>query len=175
MAVDANTYGTVQKVMDRLGDLFDDGEPSTIDRLNVNQIERHLDDVAAEMNSLLEAYGYTAPITATDAFAFSYAGTANVAGACVAILNSMPGLSYDPDNPDEIAGNRRAAFQSTYNKFLERIRNREIKAAQATGLIDRFKVGSATDRKTGKEKKPVFTRDAFDYPGSVTRLAADNE
>lgn len=175
MAVDTNTYGTVERVMDRLGDLFDDGMPSTIDRMDVRQIERHLDDVASEMNSIIEAYGYTAPITTSDEFAYEFARTANVAGACVAVLNSMPGLAFDPDNPDEAAGNRRAAFQATYNRFIERIKNREIKAAKATGIISRFRVGSATDRKTGLEKKPVFTRDKFDYPGSVTRTAADDD
>lgn len=176
MAVDSNTYGTVQRVMDRLGDLFPDGDASTIDRISVDQVERQLDDIASEMNALLQAYGYTAPIVlANDEFAYEHARTANVAGACAQILNSMPGLAFDPDNPDEMAGNRRAAFQAQYNRWMKMVRDREIAASKAIGLSDRFKVGSATDRKTGKEKKPVFTRDAFDYPGSVTRLAADDE
>lgn len=176
MALDANTYGTVERVMDRLGDLFDDAEPSTIDRLSVTEIERHLDDVAAEMNSLLEAYGYSVPIVlATNEFAYEYTRTANVAGACVAVLNSMPGLAFDPDSPDEAAGNRRAGFQATYNRWTKRVEKRKILAAKSVGLVDRFKVGSATDRKTGDEKKPVFTRAAFDYPGSVTRLAEDDD
>ena len=176
MAVDTNTYGTVERVMDRLGDLYEDGEPSTIDRMNKSQVERHLDDVASEMNSLLEAYGYVAPISSsTDEFAFEYARTANVAGACVAVLNSMPGLSFDPESPDEAAGNRRAGFQATYNRWVQRVENRTIKAAKTTGLIDRFRVGSATDRKTGDEKKPAFTRAMFDFPGSVVRTAEDDD
>lgn len=176
MAVDANTYGTVQRVMDRLGDLFPDGDASTIDRLSVDQVERLLDDIASEMNALLQAYGYTAPISiATNEFAYEHARTANVAGACAQILNSMPGLAFDPDSPDEIAGNRRAAFQAQYNRWLKMVRDREIAAAQAIGLIDRFKVGSATDRKTGLEKKPAFSRAMFDFPGSVVRTAEDDE
>ena len=176
MAVDTNTYGTVERVMDRLGDLFSDGEPSTIDRLDRNQIERHLDDVASEMNSLLEAYGYSVPIVlATNEFAYEYTRTANVAGACVAVLNSMPGLAFDPDSPDTAAGNRRAGFQATYNRWIKRVEDRKILAAKTTGLVDRFRVGSATDRKTGKEKKPAFTRAMGDYPGSVTRIAEDDD
>jgi hypothetical protein len=176
LALDANTYGTVQRVMDRLGDLFDDGEPSTIDRLDRRQIERHLDDVAAEMNALLEVYGYVAPIdSSTNEFAFEYSRTANVAGACVAVLNSMPGLAFDPESPEVAAGNRRGGFQAIYNEWKRRVRDREILAAKSVGLAGRFKVGSATDRKTGHEKKPVFTRDKFDYPGSVARLAEDDD
>lgn len=162
--------------MDRLGDLFPDGLPSTLDRISTEAVERQLDDVAYEMNALLEAYGFTVPInSSTNATAYGYAQIANVAGACVAILNSMPGLAYDPENPDEIAGNRRAAFAAQYKRFLQMVEERKILAARDVSLTDRFKVGSATDRKTGKEKKPVFTRTAFDYPGSVTRLAADDE
>ncbi len=176
MAVGANTYGTVQRVMDRLGDLFPDGDASTIDRIDKSQVERMLDDVASEMNNHLEVYGYTVPIAqATNPVAFDYARTANVAGACVMVLNSMPGLAFDPENPDELGGNRRAAFQAQYKRFFERVEKRQIVAAKAVSIVDRFRVGSATDRKTGDEKKPVFRRDTFDFPGSVTRMEPDDE
>lgn len=176
MTLDANTYGTVQRVMDRLGDLFPDGEPSTIDRLSNQQVERALDDVAAEMNALLEVSGYVVPIDSADwPTAYNYARTANVAGACVQVLNSMPGLSFDPENPDEMAGNRRGAFAAQYKRFMEAVRKQEILAAKTVSIADRFKVGSATDRKTGDEKVPAFSRAMFDFPGSVVRTAPDDE
>jgi hypothetical protein len=176
MAVSANTYGTLARVHVRLGDLFDDGQASTIDRITAAQIEQILDDVASEMNAMLDAYGYTAPIAVgDDPFAHSWATSANVAGACIRILASLPGESFDPDNPDMLVGGRIASFQSEYKRFMAAITDGVLKATRSVSRMGRFKVGSATDRRTGLEKKPAFRRDMLDFPGSVVRLAKDDE
>jgi hypothetical protein len=166
MAIDANSYCAITDLERRISDLLVGGVfHATTTRPTLAQAEQMIDDVAAEMNSVLEASGYAVPIVlGTDAFAFNYAMAANSAGAAVKVMSIFPSEAWDPNAP-EPTRNRVSAFASEYKKWLDRVEAGKIKASRDIKVTANFIVGSARDRQTGELKTPVFTRNSDRYPG----------
>jgi hypothetical protein len=133
----------------------------------VTDVESELDNVAAEINAELEAFGYTVPINATDyPTARALAKAANEYGAAARILSTMPQGSYNPDEQMEDTGeNRPNQYEKLLNRFLKRIREKRLKAGRAYGRLHRVFAG-ASKNDDGADKKPLFTRDMDSYPGT---------
>ena len=169
MAVGANTYGAVTGVQARVGDLVPSRAFSGSTTPTTTQVELFLDDVASEMNALMEGAGYTIPLVAgTNPSAYAWAASANEAGASVMVLDTHPDVSYDPDNPSPQAS-RKSSYAAIYKRFLTAISEGTFKADRDTTKLGRFTVGSYLDD-DGKKKVPVFTRAMNDFPGSIERV-----
>lgn len=127
-------------------------------------VDKWVDQVEGEFNSRLKSHGYTAPIvTGTNPEAFDWAARAVTARVCVLVLNTKPGLSFDPDNPSPLS-DRKSGFQFEWQNLLDMIADETFQTERVVNRAERLRVGSATTV-DGAVKDPVFTRDMWDYPG----------
>lgn len=177
MVVDANTYGTVERVQRMIGDLVSSRLFTTSTVPTLAQVEDTLNDIADILNTELKLHGYTVPVSvATDPEAFRLLRYTNSAGASGAILaqlatESSSGFSI---NATEHAVNRKQFFNSQLARTLERIRAGELPAARTLDKSHFAVAGSAKDT-DGNLKRPFFTRDIFTNPGSFVFTEADED
>ena len=170
MAVETNTYGTVERVEALIPDIPESGTFETTTNPTEATVEQHLNDVADEIHVHLIAAGYTVPV---DSSAYSqahgYLINANVAGAIVAILSTF---GFEPDTDDDQVTDRIAFYQKRFKNALKMIDDKKLVAGMDEGVVDDFYAGGQED-KDGNTRKPVFTLDGFDKPGGFTRTESD--
>ena len=174
MAVGANTYGTEARVEARIGDLVASRNFTTSTTPTTAQVEEALDDIADDLNHNLRASGYTVPIANSDSDVEAYGllVMANTLGACALLLSSFPTEAIDPDAADALGGNRAAYYQRRYEQVMTLIKDRELAASRGTTRLGRVYTGAQEDAATGLTKSPVFTRDMWDFPGSISRTSS---
>ena len=166
MALSVNTYGAVAGLERLIGDIvaartFGAGTVPTI-----TQAEAELDNVASELNALLDAFGYTAPVVEADnPFAYGALKAANEYGAAARLLATIPSQSYDPDDQITEGGTTRGQMYERYlNQIKKQIAEHKIKAVMSTSRFGNMIAGGATDS-DGNTRKPIFKRGDLDYPG----------
>lgn len=169
MSVDTNTYGTVAGVEALIGDIVASRTFTTETTPTLAQCESELDASAAELNSLLDAYGYTVPISETGyVHAYNAMAAANNYGAAARLLGTIPVQAYDPDEAMEDMGTTRAQMYERYfNAAKSRIRKYEIRAGRRQRRFELAKSGGYADE-DGNVKKPIFKRGDLDYPGTTS-------
>lgn len=176
MAVDANTYGTVEGIQRLIGDIVADRTFGVDTTPSTTQAEAELDAVAAEINAELDAYGYTVPIDSTNyPYAYNAAKAANAYGAAARLLSTIPSEAYDSDDQVVDTGESRPQqYEKLLNRFLKRVREYKIRAGMRKGRLSRVHAGSQDDDE-GYEKKPLFTRGMDRYPGRTALTEGDDE
>lgn len=166
MAVDANTYGSVAGVEKLVGDIVASRTFSASTVPTTTQVETILDDIAAEINSLLDTIGYTAKISSSGfPLAYNYVVAGNNYGAASVVLKTIPGQGSLGPEGEELGNVRANMYQSQLNRCLERIRKRELRAGMRAGRLANVFAGSQQDD-DGNDKLPLFQRGQDDYPGS---------
>lgn len=166
-----DSYGTVEQVENRIGDLVTSRSFTASTTPTEATVSEILDSVANEINATLAGEGFVQPIDGSDYPAvYGWAARANAAGAAAIILNTFHGAPLNPDDDSSLA-NRRSGLWAEFNRFIKAIQDRRIVLERVSGTFGRVKVGSAQDS-SGNTKLPVFKRDMFDYPGSVTRTSS---
>tara|TARA_Y100000310_G_scaffold294449_1_gene324920 strand:- start:79 stop:591 length:513 start_codon:yes stop_codon:yes gene_type:complete len=169
MAVGANTYGSVVGVEGLAGDVVASRDFTGSTVPTTTQVELYLDQIAARLNAMLKAAGYTVPVvTGDDPEAFTWLAMANNAGASAKVLEMFPGGSYSRNNP-EAMNSRAQSLANEVTTILEAIKERTFPATFTTAAFARIYAGSQEDS-SGKTKLPVFTRAITDYPSSVSRV-----
>jgi len=165
MATDDNTYGTVERVEARVGDLVSGRKFLNTTVPTVTEVESLLDDVAARINGELRINGYTVPVaTGDDPEAFAWLRAANSAGAAAMVLNSVPGESMEPDATSPEVTRIRGLW-AELNAVLKAIKDGSFPATRSvTSKVMKAYAGSQEDE-DGKETKPAFTRERTSYPG----------
>lgn len=169
MAVDANTYGTVAKIQARVGDISDESRAFTATTTpTVTEVEGFLDEIAAELNVRLNNSGYTVPVAVgDDAIPHAYLVYANVMGASVLVLDSLPSEASSTIEAEGVPQGRKQHFQQAYLAALKLIDDEKLGATRASGgsRLGDLTIGSSTDS-DGNVTKPFFTRAMTDYPSS---------
>ena len=166
MSTADNTYGTVERVEARIGDLVSGRQFGNTTTPTRNQVETILDDVAMQLNAELRANGYTVPVpnSGTDVEAFGWLRAANSAGAAAMVLNMLPGGVLDPETPDENL-NRRRGLWAEMNAVLKAIQKGDFPATRTvTRELTKAWAGSQEDE-DGNEREPVFKRELTSWPG----------
>lgn len=174
MTVDDNTYGDVAGVQRLIGDIVPNRTFSGSTVPTTTQVEAELDNVAAELNALLDMKGYTAPVVEADyPFAYGTLKAANIYGASGRLLGTLPSEAYDPDDQIVEGGTPRPQMYERYlNAVKKQILNYQLRAAMSRGRFRHLKAGGAQDA-DGNEKYPIFKRGDLDYPGTVVLDAGD--
>lgn len=167
MAIETNTYGTLDGLQRLIRDIPDGGEFGDDTTPTRADAEAFINEVADEINEALRAAGYTVPVASTgnDVEANGRLARVNNMGAAATILGTYPPEAFNPDNPD--SKNRMDFWMSRFTTLIEDIREGKLAATRTTGKLKRVFSGSQED-KDGNEKLPVFTRDVTDYPGART-------
>lgn len=166
MAVGANTYGTVTGVERLIGDIVSGRSFGAGTTPSETQVEAELDNIAADINSLLDSYDYTVPIDETNyATAYAAAKAANEYGAAALLLGTVPSEAFVPaEEATEGATTRIDMYARMLARFLSRVRKREFKAGRSKDRFESAYTGASEDD-DGNTKKPLFTRDMDSYPG----------
>lgn len=164
MATGANTYGTVARVEDRVGDIAEGRQFTLTTTITKAQVERMLDDVAGFLNSKLRAYDYVVPVSvADDPDEHAWLVSANSSGAAARVLDTFPGEGFDPEDPAS-PQNRKTSLWAEVTALCKMIENRAFPATASSGSFDVFSGGQANS--DGDTKLPLFTRGMTDYPGT---------
>ena len=167
MAIETNSYGSLDGVQRLIRDLVPGGEFGDDTVPTRPDVEAFINEVADEINEALRSSGYTVPVASSgdDIEANGRLARVNNMGAAATALGSYPTESFNPDNPD--MKNRMDFWLSRFDTLIEDIRENKLAATRTTGKLTRTFAGSQED-KDGNEKLPVFTRDVTDYPGART-------
>lgn len=175
MVVDANTYAAKTDVERLIGDIVEGRSFGAGTVPTESQVEKELDNAAADLNRELDQVGYTVKVSETDyPTAYAFLKAANAYGAAAVLLSTVPSEGYEPDEEVETPSTTRA--QTYANKFksaLKAIRENRIRAGRRINRSDKFFAGSQEDDE-GNEKLPIFKRGMDDYPGRRV-LTADGE
>ena len=157
MPLNANTYGTVQRVQDMIGDMLPNRTFTSDTTPSLSAVETALNDTANYLNMELEQHGYITPVEheATRGFL----AWANSAGAASEVLGQTPfdssAAGLTPDS-EEIQNSRRNYFLSIYRTAVKRIQEEEIPAPKN---LPYPWVTSGS-----KDTKPFFDRNMFEVP-----------
>jgi len=171
MAVSANTYGTVARVQELVGDVVSSRIFTTSTVPTLAQAEDFLDRVADELNGYLKTNGYTVPVVeGTDPEAFGILSFSNSAGAASFILTALPAegtIGFGPggSTDDQTVNSRKQFLWSQVNRAIRMIEDLKMPATRTTRKFSLMRSGSYKDDDLN-EKLPVFRRDIMDYPGS---------
>ena len=163
MAVDANSYGASTGVERRVGDIVTSRAFSSTTVPTLGQVELAIDDIAAEMNTMLQGVGYTTPVSTGEVFARRWLQALNEDGAAAAILATMPQVAITITPED--ASNRMAYYQRRYEEGLQRIEEGKLRVGRAQGKLHGLTAGAATSS-DGATKLPLFRRGMDDAPGT---------
>ncbi len=168
MSVDTNTYGDVAGVERLIGDIVPSRSFSGSTVPSTTQVEAELDNVAAELNALLDVAGYAAPVVLADfPFAYNALKAANIYGAAGRLLATIPSESYDPDDQIIEGGTTRGQMYERYlNQMKKQIMDHMLKATMTDSRFGYFICGGAEDD-DGNTRSPIFKRGDLDYPGTV--------
>ena len=165
-----STYGSVYGVESKIGDMVSSRTFTDTTVPSFQEIQELVDGVASELNMELLQQGYQVPVRGVeDPIAYQHLVYVNNCGAAARALSSLPMESYLQPNEGAAGGDRREMWDRELWHAIQRIRRQEFRATRSTELAANFISGSRTDRDTGEVKNPVFTRDLFDFPGTVTR------
>lgn len=167
MAISTGTYADVERVESLVRDLIVGGTFSEVTIPTKEAVEEFLDDVADQINMTLKNYDYISPVlVADDPETFRFIRSVNAAGACALVLASKPSESWSPPQRGApFAQTRRQFYEKRLKDLLDLIEDRKLPATASESPLNDFVVGSATDSE-GNVKKPIFTRNFSDYPGS---------
>jgi len=172
MAVDADSYGTIERLEAIVGDIVINSSSartfSTSTIPTLIQAEGFIDDIAAELNTALINAGYVSPVVVgDDKAAFNYLRYANTCGAALLALDSLPVESYQGPDFTNIPVGRRGHCQNVYLAALKVIREEKLTATQVAGAshLGELAIGSSVNS-DGDTKLPIFTRDVTDNPSS---------
>ena len=174
MTVGANSYGTVAGIERLIGDIVSSRTFSASTVPTTTQVEAEIDNVAAEINSTLESYDYTAPVASTDTFAYAYLTAANNYGAAARLLGTIPSVAWLPDGEGEVGNTRAQMYEKYLKDALKRIEEHKLKASMATRRLARMIAGAAEDD-DGNTKYPLFRRRMHEYPGSRTMITDESD
>lgn len=165
MTVGANTYGAVTGVERLIGDLVDNRTFSGSTVPTTTQAEAELDNAASEINSHLDAAGYTAPVVNADwPIAYAFLKAANEYGASARLLSTVPAQVYSDDEDVVEAGPTRVqTYSAMFNRALKNIDEGKLRATKWRAT--EVEMGSRYNS-DGDEKLPMFTRDQDNYPGT---------
>lgn len=168
MAVDDYTYAAVTDVQRLIGDIVTGREFAADTVPTTTQVENELDNVAAELNALLDMKGYTVKVSETNyPHAYNALKAANAYGAAARLLATVPTEAYDPDEEMVDTGSSRAQMYERYlNQMKKQIRKYEIRAGMRANRMSRTKAGAATNE-DGTDRDSVFKRGMLDKPGAT--------
>ena len=171
MAVDRDSYATVAAVETLVGDIpINLQAPRTFGtdtRPTLQQVEGFINSVASEINIALINAGYVTPVMdVDDPHPFRYLAHANVCGAALLVLDTLPMDAYQAPMQPGPTG-RRGHCQNIYLAALRLIEQEKLSTTRLGGetRLGDFRVGSKTDS-DGRTNLPIFKRGGTDYPGS---------
>lgn len=157
-------YATHTDVEKRIPDIILGGNFSTTTFPKAADVDEWIDQHEGEINSILNSHGYVNPVvTGDDPQAFDWVKGAVISRACVEVINTKPGVAFDPDG-NVSQSDRKALFWNTWQRLIEMIEAETFKATRNVTRSETFVVGSAKNS-SSQIKDPVFSRDMWDYPG----------
>lgn len=165
MAVDAASYGATTGVERRVGDLLTARALTSSTIPSLSQVELIIDDVAADLNTALQAAGYSVPVSTGDPYAHRWLQAVNEDGAAAAVLATMPVTAIRVSMDD--AGNRANYYYQRFQDGLKRIDEGKLRITRTQTRLHGVASGAATDS-DGNTKLPIFTRGMGRYPGTVS-------
>ena len=157
-------YATHTDIEKRIPDIVVGGKFSTTTTPKAADVDEFVDQIEGEINSILNSHGYVNPVaTADDPQAFDWVKGAVISRSCVEVLNTKPGVAFDPNSPAAQV-DRKALFWNTWIRVVEMIEAETFKATRDVTRSETFVVGSAKTS-SGDTKDPAFFRGMWDYPG----------
>ena len=168
MSVDSYTYGTVEGVHRRVGWVMNNRGPfDGTSQPALSEVEAILDDVASQVHAALSNAGYPvntkAAMTTVSAQLAAWLARINDDGAAADILMTFP-LALGEQGSVSPA----KYYADKFKAGLKEIEGRTIDRfglSLSESLSSLLQSGSYKDT-DGNVKKPLFTRDMTDYPGS---------
>ena len=159
-------YCEVQDVELRVGDLAPSRTFGNETHPTKAEVDALIDGVTGQMNSTLQARGYTAPIVeATYPHAYAWARSAASAGVSARVILTYPTAAFDPDDEFNPMATRAKGLWAEFAAFLKAVDSGLLYAARSGGGMAMMKVGSY-QHTDGSYPLPIFTRPMWDYPGS---------
>ncbi len=176
MGLDENTYAAVADIQRLIGDIVEDRTFTDTTVPSTSQVEKELDNAAADLNRELDQVGYTVPVDQSDyPTAYAFLVAANAYGAAAVLLSTIPSEGYDPTEEVETPGTDRATiYANKFKSALKAIRENRLRAGRRVGRLSRAFCGAQEDE-DGNEKEPIFTRGMDAYPGSPTSIGTEEE
>ncbi len=165
MAIDSSSYGTQVGVQALVGDIVASRVFTSGTKPTLVEMEKAIDDVADQINSLLDAYGYAVPVVfANFPIAYGFLSACNDAGAAARLLGSVPPNVYNPLEEQLDGGNsRQQTYINDLNRCFARIRKQELRADRRAERFEHVFTGAQEDS-NGNTKLPLFTRDLDENP-----------
>lgn len=167
MTVDTYTYGTVDGVHRRIGWLVGRAPFDGSTQPALSEVEAALDGIASEIHAKLMETGYPvntkSSVNNTSAQLANWLERINEDGAAADVLMTFPSAT-DPDS----AVNPQKYYSKRYEAGLNMIASKAIDRfglSREETLSEGLESGSYKNS-DGAVKKPLFTRDMTDYPGS---------
>lgn len=168
MAVDADTYGTVEKVEGLVSDIATGMAFSATSKPTIGEVEQFLDNTASELNVALTFAEYSIPVLLIDdKAAFNYLSYANSCGAAFLVLDALPAEAYTEPGQETPAQGRKQSLEKIFRRALKLVQDRKLPATKTSdgSLLSDLFIGSSEDSE-GNTKKPIFTRGFADFPSS---------
>lgn len=157
-------YATHTDVEEVIPDIIQGGVFSASTNPTDTTVDKWVDQAEGQLNSRLKSHGYSAPVSiATDPDSFDWVKRAVTAYVCVLVLNTKPGLAYDPDLPSPQV-DRKSGFGREWIELLGMINDESFQSTRVVNRAERLVVGSA-NTVDGAVKDPTFSRGMWDYPG----------
>ena len=169
MTVSTYTYGTVAGVQQRVGWVVPDRTFGSSTTPTYAEVEHILDQIAADIHTKLAEAGYPidtkTTITANAPRAATWLELLNELGACAEIV-----MSFAQAGDTERDENPSGYYRSSYKNSLKMIGSNflhHLGLSKERNLSDNL-VCTSDLNEDGEEKKPLFKRSTFDYPGART-------
>ena len=169
MAINADSYTDVERVEAQVGDMVENRKFTPNSVPTILQVETLINDIADELNGLLKANAYTAPVVlATDSQAYGMLILANTMGVAALVISTLPTEAWTSVRQEAPGFTRRAFYAARYKRILDLILSRKLPASRSSSDSYEVYAGSQLDISTGETKLPIFTRTSTDFPGSRT-------
>jgi len=173
MSLESWAYTTsVADVQARVGDITANSRVfSSTTTPTLVQAQEYVNQAAAELNMLLQANRYTAPVSASaDPYAHRMLRAAVADGAAARILAALPADSFAYNVGEEEGRGRGLYYQQSFQHVLKLIRDGRFEAARSRSIGGGMMVGSKETR-AGVDKEPFFKRGQFDISGTRSLTA----
>lgn len=140
-------YGTKAGLERLIGDIVPRRKFSSDTVPSSTQVAAELDNVYLDLNSALDAMGYTVPVDETAyPHAYGFLKAANEYGAAARLLSTIPTEAYNPGEQMTDMGQTRAQmYQVLLNQALKRIWERKLRAAMRKGRFTDIRIGATAD------------------------------